>query len=300
MNPSGSPALYQAAIVLIPLLLFSSAIGEVAERRRRAEEKNAAANGVRRRIVIAVILFLSLIGGMVALLIAIRGAIDPSSVHELGQRFLVGMMALGTAGVTILAASPLLERGSDLLARVEQILVGVLLGFAVLASQLFVGQSLEAATVREEVEVASSRQLETSRALQSAEEHNLIARQQLIRFARQSQEPRGATDYADHLIREFDHARAVMEEGFNADNVLARMDRGYAILSNLTGDLGQDLDGALPEIEGAGRQLYLLAERRLSTAMGVVMSSAANAMVAQIRSEEVCGEPEPGLPISCP
>jgi hypothetical protein len=283
---SGSAALYQAAIVLIPVLLFGGAVRETGEQQR--EKNGGGSNGGGK--VLGFVLVTSLLAGLVAEFIAIRGAIEPGTIHELGQRFLTGILTFGTAGVAILAAAPLLEKRTGLV-QLEPLRIAIVLIVVLGVGQLFIGQSLEKASTHEEVEAVSKRQVESTRSLQSAEERNLIAREHLVEVADEVKQSSRAVEYADALIERLNHARAEVERGLTAQNVIRQLNLAFHQLNEINIHLESDLDQHLPRINSVERDLYLLAEDRLTAAMGLVMSSAANEILAERDLRDICGVP---------
>jgi len=101
-----------------------------------------------------------------------------------------------------------------------------------------------------------------------------------------------AVTFAQTLIDRLDQARAGVQTSIMAPHVLARLHHAFDTLNSVN----RDLDGALQRHFPLGafieKEQFLVAERRLSSTMSLVMSSAANNVLAERDLRELCGPPQ--------
>jgi len=237
--------------------------------------------------LLGIALVAGLIAGVVAEGVAIKGSIEPASVHDLGQRYLTGILTLGTAGLAIWAAAPLLERREGWV-QMEPIRVIMVLVLAIVVGQLVIGKTLQRAHAHAELGEAAQREFEAVRDLQRAEERNLLAREHLIVVARASEHPRPAVKFAHGLAVRLDVARAKIQVGLTAPDAVAKLNDAFDLLNAVSRNSESELEKRVPGIRFVERDLFILAERRLVSTMGLVMSSAANQVLAQRERQEIC------------
>lgn len=290
---SGSGALYQAAIVLIPVLLFGGAIREAGEEQRHRRETKGRDDGGGKLLGIGLVGVL--VAGVIAEGVAIKGAIEPASVHEFGQRYLTLVLTLGTAGLAIWAAAPLLERREGWV-QMEAFRIIGLVFLVVGIGQLVIGNTLHQADTHARLSEASKREFESVRDLRRAEERSLMAKEHLISMASDSDHPRRSVAFVNQVAGRLDQARSTIQRGLTAPNAVEQLNDAFDVLNGISGHIEVTIHNRFPDLGIVERSQLLLAERRLISTMGLVMSSAANQVLALRERNEVCeavGSSEP-------
>jgi hypothetical protein len=245
------------AVALIPALLFGGAVIELREWPAVHQSPRLLGLGVA-----------GLLGaGVVAEVIAIRGTIDPA-VGDLERRYLVFVLMIGTAGLAIWIAAPLLRAAiGGTRIRLGWREVGIVLAVFGIVGQFAITDSLDQAAVRFELETASNRFERTSRELNRAEQAESAARTQLLELARSTSSDRAVAVVVSHLHQLDDQALGPMRESnLNMGNAERHVRKGFRRLNAISRSLGHAIEVEIGGIGQAERELLVVAQRRLISA----------------------------------
>lgn len=273
---TGSAALYQVAVALIPALLFGGAVLELRDQPRQP--------GNRRMIGLGVSVILA--AGVVAEIIAIRGAIDPA-VGDWERRYLVLVLTAGTAGLAIWIAAPLLRAATTGTGPwLGWRAVGIVMILTAVGGQLAITESLEHASARVALEDASKELTRASNELNDSERSESRARTQLISLARSvSRHDAVVAVVLSHLRRLDDRAlhpirSAAPHEGLEAPRLV---DPAIKVLNSIDLSLQRKFGDKIAGLRRDERELLLLAQRRLFSAVASAIVSRAEFLSAEIR-----------------
>jgi hypothetical protein len=294
---TGSQAFFQVAVALIPALLFG---GALAERRSGADSAEPPPRSL------AILVGVGLLAGVVAEVVAIRGAIDPS-VSRLELRYLVFVVVAGTIGIAVWTAIPWISKGAvprQTYARLGQrrtlVLVGLVLMAALVVAQLSITESLDRASARRALNEASREYLEANRQLNAAERTVTSARAALLStgartapWIRRRLEP----VLARHLERLDQASNPVLAENVDPDApkrtaelVQSRLDAAVKKHNELALNLEDALSEGNPRVPTPHRTLVQLAVLRLRAAEVERLVASLNALRATERFREACND----------
>lgn len=279
---SGSAAFFQVALGLIPALLFGGALLE-----RGSDRKT------RVRPLEAALVLLLLVSGVVAQIIAIRGAIDPTSVSRLEQRFLVLVVTVGTLAIAGWTAGPWLN---DLPRR--SVVKDVALFSAILAcvvAQLAITASLDRSAARRALDSAVE-DLDERRATESRSRTQLASARMTVRATtdeisaavRPAAVPRLRTAVAVYL----DIADSAEPSDDDLRGRPSELTRAFRRTHDELEQAQGRLLGALDRVNAAVDEVDLMDEitDRLDEAVSDHMVAHANRLAASRRYEEACDE----------
>jgi len=278
---SGNAALYQVAVALIPALLFGGAVLELRE--RPPMPRNPRLLG----LCVAAILG----AGVVAEIIAIRGAIDPG-IGDLGRRFLVLVLTAGTTGLAIWIAAPLLRTAaSGTRIHLGWKEVAAVLTVAVIAGQFAITESLDHAEKRLTLRAASEQIARTSRELNQAEQIELEARTQLLSLARSTDSDGTVAAVIFRLRQLDDQALGPVSYGnpgmSNAEHhVRARVQR----MNTISADFERDIEAKIRDLAQPKRELLMVAWRRLISAVAPTIGDRETFFFATRQFKRACAE----------
>ena len=254
------------AIALIPGLLFGGAMLQL-----REEGPGPPRSHLLR---IGVVVFLC--GGVMAEVFAIRGAIDPASIRDWEQRWIVFMLTTGTVGVAYWCALPLLrdDPESKWLRLGRPLLLLVLIAAAV-AGQFTITDSLQNAQARVRYEGITNRSVRVSREARAAERGEAEYRARLINLARSSRSSGEVLRVVLLHLRQIDDGplRIARKPGLTLETVDEEMTGAINALWRIDDRLERAFLKGVPNLSAEERQLLYLAEGRLIAAVEEEMAS---------------------------
>ena len=198
LEANGNAAFFQVAVGLIPVLMFGGAVAEL--RNRPRQRPNPRPFGLALTAILA--------AGVIAEIIAIRGAIDPS-VGDLGQRYLALVVTTGTVGLALWIAAPLLREatvGTRVWLGLREVVA--VIGLAAVIGQVAITESLDHASARAALESAGERVTKVGRELNQAERTESAARTQLLHLAQSMRSTHAMSAVILHLHQLDDRALA--------------------------------------------------------------------------------------------
>lgn len=276
-NLTGSAALYQVAIALIPALMFGGAVLEI-------REGSPTFRSPRFGIAFA----LALAAGVFAEIIAIQGAIDPS-VQNWERRYLVLVLTAGTAGLALWIATPTLQHATaGTRFRWGALGTGAALAISVIGGQIAITESLDHASTRINLERASEEIRQASRELNDAEQKEARNQADLLSLAQATQSTRSVGAVLTHLHQIDDRVLFAFGDGtLNEENAEKRIGIGFRRLNNIGQNLEQIFSRS-PDLSAVQHELLLLQERRLISSIADVMGDREALLYADLRYRRAC------------
>ncbi|HSR94087.1 MAG TPA: hypothetical protein VLK56_04415 [Solirubrobacterales bacterium] len=279
MEANGNAAFFQVAVGLIPVLMFGGAVAEL--RNRPRQRPNPRPFGLALTAILA--------AGVIAEIIAIRGAIDPS-VGDLGQRYLAFVVTTGTVGLALWIAAPLLREatvGTRVWLGLREVVA--VIGLAAVIGQVAITESLDHASARAALESAGERVTKVGRELNQAERTESAARTQLLRLAQSMRSTHAMSAVILHLHQLDDRALApVRTRGLNQANAEHRIQISFRRLNAISRSLERAFRDPIAGLSQADRELLLLAVQRLITAVAPAIDGREELAYAEAEYARAC------------
>lgn len=276
-NLTGSAALYQVAIALIPALMFGGAVLEIRERSPKS-----------RSPWFGLAFALGLAAGVFAEIIAIQGAIDPS-VQDWERRYLALALTTGTAGLALWIAAPTLRQATEGTRFSWGALgIGTALALSAIGGQVAITESLDHASARVDLERASEEVREASRELNDAEQQEARNQAGLLSLAQATKSTRSLSATIAHLHQIDDRVLTDFRDGtLNENNAEMRIELGFRQLNHISQNLEQ-IFMRTPDLTVVQHELLLLQERRLISSVADVMGDREALLFAQLHLRRAC------------